>query len=73
MYLCTGSPSTTTQDDRIIVSIPSGQMIVQIALTPHQALMLATKVGRDADAFVEEARKSASLISFRGKKRRAGR
>lgn len=62
--LCTGTPSAKAEGDHIIATIPSGEGVVQIALTPHQAIHLNRLIGRAAISQLEQARVTAEVVPF---------
>lgn len=74
--LATGKPRAKVIDDCIVITIPSGDDTLEIALTPHHALHLVGRTqGAMADFLSETSKRpAADVIPFPGKKRaKAGR
>lgn len=69
MILCTGEASWEQQGDRIVLSLPSGKEVVEVALTVAQAMHLGMTARHHAVKAVDESRLVATVIKL--KKRRA--
>lgn len=72
--LCTGKPAVKVEDDRILVSLPSGKGQVQASLTLNQLLHLrAAIMGAMDEAFDTFASPAtAELIAFPTREARHG-
>lgn len=66
IYLATGDPDAKAEGDQIAVSFPSGSGVVEIALTPHQAMQLSVFVKRAVTGILDEAkhRPTGEVIAF---------
>jgi hypothetical protein len=71
--LCTGNPTASANPQQVIVTVPSGAGEIQIAMTPHQAIILQ-RAARDA-AFeaLDRCKPEAKIIALHKRRRRAGR
>jgi hypothetical protein len=67
-------PSVRWDGSNVVVSVPSGDMTVEIAMSLHQAISLDAEV-RDAcrDGFIQNAVESAEMLPFKKPRRKARR
>jgi hypothetical protein len=76
IVLANGEPRAEAQGEQIVVTIPSGKFVIEIALSPHQALNLLGDTRHAVEAVFAclKQRTNAEVIPFKGKqirKRRA--
>ncbi|MFC4293559.1 hypothetical protein ACFO0A_00645 [Novosphingobium tardum] len=66
--LCTASPTADYDGDYVTVTVPSGKEVVQIALTPQQAILLAIAANNAGVAAFKElvagSAQSAEILRF---------
>ena len=63
--LATGTPTAAVEGEHVIVTIPSVQGNVQIAVTPNQAIHLHRAVRNAAFDVLGDSRANADVIRFR--------
>jgi hypothetical protein len=74
IVLATGEPRAEARGEQIIVTIPSGKDVIEIALSPHQALNLLgdTRLAIEAVFADLKQRANAEVIPLKGSRQENG-
>lgn len=65
MHLATGHATAKNDGEFVIVSIPSGDSFIEIAMSRNNAIAMAQFTQRAAMEEVEKSRQEAEVVAFR--------